>query len=109
MLMRTLPWLIAGLALLLGLLFAWLKTPLIIALSYGFAALGVSMLIRAGQVSFGHAGFTCLAGYAVVAVSRAYPQTDGLVLMIIGALAGLVSGAVAGIMVLAAGVLAPGW
>ena len=97
MLMRALPWLIAGLALTLGLLFPWLKTPLIIALSYGFAALGVSMLIRAGQVSFGHAGFTCLAGYAVVAVSRVFPQTDGLLLMLIGALAGMVSGAIAGL------------
>ena len=64
MTIRLAPWFIAGLALALGLLFPWLKTPLIIALSYGFAALGVSLLIRAGQVSFGHAGFTCLAGYA---------------------------------------------
>lgn len=97
MLMRAFPWLIAGLALLLGLLFPWLKTPLVIALSYGFAALGVSMLIRAGQVSFGHAGFTCLAGYAVVAIARAYPQTDGLVLVLVGALTGLLSGAVVGL------------
>ena len=97
MLMRTVPWLIAGLALLLGLLLPWLKTPLIIALSYGFAALGVSVLIRAGQVSFGHAGFTCLAGYAVVAVSRAWPQADGLLLMLIGAAAGLLSGAITGL------------
>ena len=58
---RFAPWFIAILALALGLLFPWLKTPLIIALSYGFAALGVSILIRAGQVSFGHAGFTCPA------------------------------------------------
>ena len=100
MLMRVFPWLIAGLALLLGVMFPWMKTPLIIALSYGFAALGVSMLIRAGQVSFGHAGFTCLAGYAVVAISRAYPQTDGFVLMLIGALAGLLSGAIVGLFMM---------
>ncbi len=97
MLMRLIPWLIAGLALLLGLMFPWLKTPLVIALSYGFAALGVSMLIRAGQVSFGHAGFTCLAGYAVVAISRTFPQTDGLLLILIGALTGLLSGALVGL------------
>lgn len=96
MLMRWSSWFIAGLALLLGLLLPWLKTPLIIAMSYGLAALGVSMLIRAGQVSFGHAGFTCLAGYAVVAVSRAYPQTDGLVLLMTGAITGLAAGAVVG-------------
>ena len=95
--MRIFPWLIAGLTLLLGLIFPWLKTPLIIALSYGFAALGVSILIRAGQVSFGHAGFTCLAGYAVVAVSRSYPQVDGLLLLLVGAVAGMASGAIAGL------------
>ena len=65
MALKIAPWLIALLTLALGLLFPWLKTPLIIALSYGLSALGVSILIRAGQVSFGHAGFTCMAGYAV--------------------------------------------
>jgi ABC-type branched-subunit amino acid transport system permease subunit len=97
MLLGAFPWLIAGASLLFGFAFPWLKTPLIIALSYGFSAMGVSLLIRAGQVSFGHAGFTCLSGYAVVAVARAYPMTDGLVLLVIAALSGLVSGAVAGL------------
>ena len=84
MLVRLAPWLIAGLSLVLGLLFPWLKTPLIIGLSYGFAALGVGILIRAGQVSFGHAGFTCLSGYALVAISRMWPQIDGVVLLAVG-------------------------
>lgn len=97
MLLRTLPWLIAALTLGLGLMFPWLKTPLIIALSYGFSALGVSLLIRAGQVSFGHAGFTCLAGYAVVALARAYPQADGLLLLLLGLMVGLLAGAVTGL------------
>lgn len=97
MLLRASPWFIAVITLTLGLLFPWLKTPLIIALSYGFSALGVAILIRAGQVSFGHAGFTCLAGYAVVALSRAYPQTDGLVLLLLGVAAGVAAGAVAGL------------
>lgn len=97
MLLRGSAWFIAALALALGLLFPWLKTPLIIALSYGFSALGVAILIRAGQVSFGHAGFTCLAGYAVVALSRAYPQTDGVVLLLVGVIAGMAAGAIAGL------------
>ncbi len=96
MLVRSAPWVIAVLSLGLGLAFPWLKTPLIIGLSYGFAALGVGLLIRAGQVSFGHAGFTCLAGYALVVVTRAWPQADGLLLLVVGALAGLVSGALVG-------------
>jgi ABC-type branched-subunit amino acid transport system permease subunit len=94
---RLAPWLIASLSLTLGLLFPWLKTPLIIGLSYGFAALGVGILIRAGQVSFGHAGFTCLSGYALVALSRIWPQTDGVVLLATGALAGLLGGALVGL------------
>jgi ABC-type branched-subunit amino acid transport system permease subunit len=97
---RFAPWAIAALTLVVGLLFPWLKTPLVIGLSYGFAALGVAMLIRAGQVSFGHAGFTCLAGYAAVAISRMWPQADGLVLIAAGPIAGLVSGAVVGLFMM---------
>lgn len=96
---RFAPWAIAILALALGLAFPWLKTPLIIALSYGFAALGVSILIRAGQVSFGHAGFTCLAGYGVVVLTRYWPEVDALVLLIAGAVVGLVSGLIVGLFV----------
>lgn len=96
MLVRLAPWLIAGFSLLLGLLLPWTKTPLIIGLSYGFAALGVGILIRAGQVSFGHAGFTCLSGYALVVISRTWPQADGMLLLAAGALGGLVSGAIVG-------------
>lgn len=97
MLLRFAPWAIALLTLVVGLAFPWLKTPLVIGLSYGFAALGVAMLIRAGQVSFGHAGYTCLAGYSVVAISRAWPQADGVLLLAAGAVAGLVTGAIVGL------------
>ncbi len=97
MALKIAPWLIALLTLALGLLFPWLKTPLIIALSYGLSALGVSILIRAGQVSFGHAGFTCMAGYAVVAVSRAWPQTDALLLLALGAAVGVLAGGITGL------------
>lgn len=96
MLLRLAPWVIAVLAVVLGLALPWLKTPLVIALSYGFAALGVSILIRAGQVSFGHAGFTSLAGYAVVAIARTWPGTDAVVLLLASAAAGLASGLVVG-------------
>lgn len=100
MLIRFAPWLIAVLSLMAGLLVPWLKTPLVIGLSYGFAALGVSILIRAGQVSFGHAAFSCLAGYGMVVISRAWPHADGLVLLLAGALAGLISGAVVGLFMM---------
>ena len=100
MLLRFAPWVIAALSLGAGLLLPWLKTPLVIGLSYGFAALGVSILIRAGQISFGHAGFTCLSAYAIVLISRYFPQADGFLLLAAGALTGLLSGAVIGLFLM---------
>lgn len=97
MLIRIAPWAIAVLTLVVGLLIPWLKTPLVTAIAYGFAALGVSFLVRAGQISFGHAGFTCLSGYAVVAISRTWPQVDGLLLLVVSALTGGMAGAVIGL------------
>ena len=55
----------AVLTLVAGLAFPWLKTPAIVALCYGLAALGVAVLMRAGQASFGHAMYACIAGYTV--------------------------------------------
>ncbi|MCU0590942.1 MAG: branched-chain amino acid ABC transporter permease [Desulfobacterales bacterium] len=60
--------------------FPWLKTPVIFSLCNGLAVLGVIVLIRAGQVSFGHAMYSCAAGYTVVFLARAY-QLDGLLLI----------------------------
>jgi ABC-type branched-subunit amino acid transport system permease subunit len=95
--LRFLPWFLVAVAVMVGGLQPWMRTPLIIAFSYGFAALGVSLLIRAGQVSFGHAGFTCLAGYAVVALSRAYPTLDAGLLILLSIAVGVISGAVVGL------------
>lgn len=100
MLLKIAPWVLAAATLVLGHLLPWLKTPLILALSYGFAALGVSLLIRAGQVSFGHAGFACVAGYSMIAISRAWPQADALVLLAGGTIAGAVTGAVVGVFMM---------
>jgi ABC-type branched-subunit amino acid transport system permease subunit len=92
-----LSWLLVIIAVVVGGMQPWMRTPLIIAFSYGFAALGVSLLIRAGQVSFGHAGFTCLAGYAVVALSRAYPTLDAFLLILLSIAVGVLSGAIVGV------------
>lgn len=100
MLVRWAPWVIALLSVAAGLAWPWLKTPLVIGLSYGFAALGVAILIRAGQVSFGHAGFACLAAYAVAAVGRTWPQADGLLLLLLGAATGLAAGALVGLFMM---------
>ncbi len=83
-------------ALLLPFGLPWLKTPLILGTAFGIAALGISILIISGQISFGHALYVCAGGYAVAFVSRAWPQLDSTLLLLIGALTGLVVGGVIG-------------
>jgi len=71
----------------------------VIATSFGIAALGVSILIRAGQLSFGHAMFACAAGYAVAFVARAWPQLDSALLILLGTVFGAVMGVIIGLFV----------
>ena len=74
----------------------WLKTPVLLALSNGLAVTGVIVLIRAGQVSFGHAMFACLAGYGVAFIGRAY-HLDALLLIALGTAAAAFAGALIGV------------
>jgi ABC-type branched-subunit amino acid transport system permease subunit len=74
----------------------WLKTPVLLALANGLAVAGVILLIRAGQVSFGHAMYACLAGYAVAFAGRAW-HLDALLLVAFGTLAAAVAGAAIGV------------
>jgi branched-chain amino acid transport system permease protein len=92
---------IAGAAacLVLGLAFAWMKVPIIIGLCYGLAALGVMVLMRAGQVSFGHAMYACVAGYAVAFLARRFPGADALLLIIAGVIVALLAAAPIGVFV----------
>ena len=84
------------LALALPVMLPWLKTPLILGTAFGIAALGISILIVSGQISFGHAMFMCSGGYAVAFASRQWPQLDSALLLGVGAGTGLVLGVVVG-------------
>ncbi len=84
------------LALALPVMLPWLKTPLILGTAFGIAALGISILIVSGQISFGHAMFMCSGGYAVAFASRQWPQLDSALLLAVGAGTGLVLGVVVG-------------
>jgi ABC-type branched-subunit amino acid transport system permease subunit len=84
-----------GLVLALTLSLPWLKTPVLLALSNGLAVLGVIVLIRAGQVSFGHAMFACLAGYGVTFIARAW-HLDALLLVFLGTAGAALVGALIG-------------
>jgi ABC-type branched-subunit amino acid transport system permease subunit len=83
----------------LPMVWPWLKTPMVVATSFGIAALGVSILIRSGQLSFGHAMFSCAAGYAVAFTARAMPELDSAVLILLGTVFGAVMGMVIGLFV----------
>jgi ABC-type branched-subunit amino acid transport system permease subunit len=89
---------LAALVLIAGFGMPWLKTPLILALSNGLAVAGVIVLIRAGQVSFGHAMFVCLAGYTTAFVARAWPM-DALLLIAMSTAGAAAAGALIGLFV----------
>ena len=48
----------------------WLQVVLTIALAKGFAVLGIVVLLRAGQVSFGHAMFFAASAYTAAFLAR---------------------------------------
>ncbi len=87
---------LALLALLLPLALPWLKTPLILGTAFGIAALGISILIISGQISFGHALFVCAGGYAVAFAARKWGQIDSVLLLAIGTAVGTLLGVVVG-------------
>ncbi len=74
----------------------WLKTPFLLALSNGLAVLGVMVLIRAGQVSFGNAMFACLAGYGATYAARLW-HLDALLLIVMGTAIAALAGALVGL------------
>ena len=78
--------------------YPWLKTPLIFSLCNGIAVLGVVVLLRAGQVSFGHAMYSCIAGYTVVFLARAY-EIDGLALIGIATVVATLFSAILGLFI----------
>lgn len=92
--------LVAALAtLLLGYTYSWTITPIVIGLTYAIAALGVSVMARAGQISFGHAMYSCISAYTVAFLARAMPGADALVLILAGVVASFLAAIVIGLFV----------
>jgi branched-chain amino acid transport system permease protein len=75
----------------------WLRFVLTVALAKGLAVLGILLLLRAGQVSFGHALYISLAAYAVAFGAARIPEV--LVLLPLAALAAAVVGLLVGLFV----------
>ncbi len=92
--------LLAALAtLVLGYTYSWTITPIVIGLTYAIAALGVSVMARAGQISFGHAMYSCISAYTGAFLARAVPGTDALALILAGVLASFLAAVVIGLFV----------
>ncbi len=72
----------------------WLRFVLTIALAKGVAVLGILLLLRAGQVSFGHALYLALAAYMAAFGASRIPDTLLLLPLagIVAAAAGLAIG-----------------
>ncbi|MCB4821536.1 branched-chain amino acid ABC transporter permease [Roseicella aerolata] len=75
----------------------WLKFVLTIALAKGVAVLGILLLLRAGQVSFGHSMFLAVGAYTVAFLAPAVPEA--LLLLPLGALLGGLLGLVIGLFI----------
>jgi branched-chain amino acid transport system permease protein len=71
----------AVLVLLLAWLAPWLRFVLTIALAKGLAVLGILLLIRAGQISFGHALFMAFSAYAVAFLAPTLSDAVGLIVV----------------------------
>jgi len=71
------------------------RMPAITLLCFGIAAMGVTVLMRAGQVSFGHAMYAAVGGYAAAFFARSFPSADALVMVIAGVFASIVVGTLA--------------
>ncbi len=90
---------IAGIALLLGLSAGapWLKFVFTIALAKGLAVLGILLLLRAGQVSFGHALYVAVGAYTI---AFARPSVgDVLLLLPLAVAAATIVGLLVGLFV----------
>jgi branched-chain amino acid transport system permease protein len=75
----------------------WLKFVLTLALAKGIAVLGIMLLLRAGQVSFGHALYVALGAYTVAFLSPRLP--DGALLLPAAAALTTATGLVIGLFV----------
>ncbi|MDO9707296.1 branched-chain amino acid ABC transporter permease [Paracraurococcus lichenis] len=76
----------------------WLKFVLTVALAKGIAVLGILLLLRAGQVSFGHAMFLATGAYAVAFVAPS--QTEVLLLLPLAMLLATLLGLAVGLFVM---------
>ncbi|MSU90969.1 branched-chain amino acid ABC transporter permease [Rhodobacteraceae bacterium 2CG4] len=70
-----------------------------LALAKGLAVMGVTVLLRAGQVSFGHALYFAVAAYGGAFLMAAMPGADLLLLLVAGVAGATLAGLLVGLFV----------
>ncbi len=98
-LVRALPFAALVTVAALPLAIPWMKIVLTVALAKGLAVLGVIVLLRAGQVSFGHAMFFAASAYSAAFLTQYLGTADILVLLLAGVLCSGTIGLVIGLFV----------
>ncbi len=76
-----------------------LPTLFALVLAKGIVVLGIIILLQAGQVSFGHAMFFGVGAYAVAFWGKYLGPSDMALYLVLGTLAGALSGVVVGLFV----------
>ena len=94
-----LPLLLLATLLMLPRIAPWTQVILTLALAKGLAVLGIVVLLRAGQVSFGHAMFMTLGAYCIAFIGRAAGGGELLSLLLAGALCAALFGLLIGLFV----------
>jgi branched-chain amino acid transport system permease protein len=76
-----------------------LQVLLTLALAKGIAVMGITVLLRSGQVSFGHALYFAIAAYGGAFTLMLVPGADLILVFVMGLLAAVLSGLVVGLFV----------
>lgn len=76
-----------------------LQVLLTLALAKGIGVMGVTVLLRSGQVSFGHALFFAIAAYGGAFTLMLMPGADLSIVLLVGLGAAVLSGLIVGIIV----------
>lgn len=91
--------LLCGIIAAVPLFLPWLKLILTVALAKGLAAMGILLLLRAGQVSFGHGLFVAVSAYSAALLTGTFVGDSVLLLLVLGTIAGAVTGVLVGFFV----------
>jgi branched-chain amino acid transport system permease protein len=95
----AIPGLLVAAAAALPWVFPWLEVVLLLTMAQGLAVLGILVLLRAGQVSFGHGLYYGLAAYAVAYMIQGGVGADVLLVIPFGVAVASLVGVIVGLFV----------